>query len=124
MELCSPDALGDNDAAIGRAIIGGCGDTLLILGLDVVGMGEIEIGILWNTGKDRQSRTYWCYLIPAHMRNFRSMRNTTDLATEEAQAVHLTFGVMVCKQLHAKADTEKRLALLCCLANSIIQPTL
>src|SRR6266496_2645247 len=66
----------------------------------------------------------WPYLIPTHVRNLRTMWNAPHLAGKEAQSVHFTFSVMVCKQLHSKTDTKERFALLCCLANRIIQTSL
>ena len=34
------------------------------------------------------------------------MRDTPHLASKEAQTIHLTFSMVICKQLHAKADTH------------------
>src|SRR5579875_230474 len=111
MKLRSPDALRDDYAAIGRAIIGNGGHALRIIRFDVVGMGKIKIGIGPDISEDRQIRMEWSDLIPAHVRNLRAVRNAPHLTGEEAQPIDLALGMVLCQQLHAQADTQKWLAL-------------
>src|ERR1700694_5555485 len=120
MELRSPDALGDNNAAKGRAVMGDCRYALLVPRLYIVGMGEIEIGVRRNVVKDGQSCMQWRYLVPAHVRNLRSVRDTSQITAKEAKATDLPLGVMVCEQLHAQTDTQERFALLCRLSNGTV----
>src|ERR1700694_931894 len=120
MELRSPDALGDNNAAIGRAVMGDCCYALLVLRLYIVGMGEIEIGVRRNVVKDGQSCMQWRYLVPAHVRNLRPVGDALHISAKEAQAIDLALGVMICEQLHAQTDTQERFALLCRLSNGTV----
>ncbi len=59
-------------------------------------------------------------LIPAHVRNLGAVWNTPHLAGKEAKPIDFTLGVMLCQQLHAQANTEKRFALPRRLADGII----
>src|SRR5207248_10253763 len=124
MELSAPDALGDNNAAIGRAIIGDCCYALLVLRLYIVGMGEIEIVVGRNVVKDGQPCMQWPYLVPAHVRNLRPGRDTSHIPAKEAQAIDLPLGVMVCEQLHAQTDAQERFVLLCRLSNGTVYSTI
>src|SRR5579883_1092483 len=86
-------------------------------------MSKVKVGFRWNTFKNWQVRMAWQHLVPAHMRNLWPMRNTPHLAPKQLQPVNLSLGMMIGEQLHTEADTQKRLALLSCLANRVVQST-
>src|SRR5207248_10694845 len=102
MELRSPDALGDNNAAIGRAIIGDCCYALLVLRLYIVGMGEIEIVVGRNVVKDGQQCMQWPYLVPTHVSNLRPVRDTSHTPTKHAHAIELPLGALLGDQSHTQ----------------------
>src|ERR1700716_3253841 len=95
MELRTPHMLGHNDTTIGRAIIRHCRHTLCVLWFNVVGVSKVEIGISWNTHKDRQFLVQGCDLVPTHMWNFWPMRNASHRSMKETQSRDLAFGMMV-----------------------------
>src|SRR5437660_1235751 len=123
MELCAPDLLRHDDAAIGRTVIGhGC-HPLWLLWLDIIRVREIKIGFGRYIGEDRQSVVQWTNLVPAHMRDLRPLRDTLYRTWKQAQSGDLAFGVVLRQELHAQTDAQEWLAPLGGLANGVIKPT-
>ena len=54
VKLRSPDMLAHDYTAKGRAVMRDGGHALLILRLDIVGVGKVEVGIRRNTGENGQ----------------------------------------------------------------------
>src|SRR5438105_4538146 len=100
MKLCPPYLLSHNHTTVWRTIVSECRNSLLIGGFYIIGMRKVEIGTRLDTSKHGKLIIQRFHLVPAHMRNLRTMRNTPNSPTKQAETVDLPLIMMICQQLH------------------------